>query len=63
MVATDANAGEHQSAMLAGVAKSTPLRRVSEPADIANVVAMVAGDAFRQVTAGYFAVDGGRLIG
>lgn len=62
LVPTDANAGEHQPAMIAGAEATTPLRRVSQPQDIADVVAFVAGDASRQVTGEYFSVDGGRSL-
>jgi len=63
LVPTDANAGEHQSAMIANAKATTPLRRVSLPQDVADAVAAFAGDATRQVTGAQVSVDGGRSLG
>lgn len=63
LVPTDANAGEHQASLIAAVAAATPLRRVSRPDDVADVVAMLASDLSRQVTGAYLSVDGGRSMG
>jgi 3-oxoacyl-[acyl-carrier protein] reductase len=63
MVPTDANAGPYQAAMIAGVERSVPLGRVSQPHDIANAVAMLAGDSARQITGASISVDGGHHPG
>ncbi|WP_424215737.1 SDR family NAD(P)-dependent oxidoreductase (plasmid) [Streptomyces sp. BI20] len=59
-VPTDANAGPGQEELAAAVAATTPLGRLTLPEDVAEVVAMLAGDATRRVTGTHVAVDGGR---
>jgi 3-oxoacyl-[acyl-carrier protein] reductase len=63
LVPTDANAGEHQAEWIAHAEAATPLGRVSRPQDIADAVALFAGDATRQVTGAHVSVDGGRGLG
>jgi 3-oxoacyl-[acyl-carrier protein] reductase len=63
LVPTDANAGEHRAAWIANAEAATPLRRVSQPEDIANAVVLLVSDLTRQITGGYVAVDGGRSMG
>lgn len=60
LVPTDANAGEYQAAMISAAEAATPLGRISRPDDVADVVAMLAGDMSRQITGACLNVDGGR---
>lgn len=50
---------EHEAA----VAAATPLGRIGEPDDIADVICFLAGDGARWVTGADIVVDGGQLIG
>ncbi|MBU3066365.1 SDR family oxidoreductase [Nocardia sp. NEAU-G5] len=63
LVATDANAGEHQQQWVEAAGAATPLRRISRPEDIAATVAMLASDAAAQITGARIDVDGGRSLG
>lgn len=50
---------EHEAAVAAG----TPLARIGEPADVADVICFLAGDGARWMTGSDVVVDGGQLIG
>jgi NAD(P)-dependent dehydrogenase (short-subunit alcohol dehydrogenase family) len=56
------SSGDHQASMIAAAVAATPLRRVSQPDDVAGVVALLASDMARQVTGVYLSVDGGRSM-
>jgi 3-oxoacyl-[acyl-carrier protein] reductase len=62
LVPTDANSGEHQASWIAVAEAATPLRRVSQPEDVAAVVVMLAGEGSRQVTGARINVDSGRSM-
>jgi 3-oxoacyl-[acyl-carrier protein] reductase len=63
LVPTDANAGEHQASWIAAAEAATPLRRISQPEDVAHAVALLASDTTRQITGAYLSIDGGRSLG
>ncbi len=62
MVPTDANAGPERDEAMTAIARNTPLRRVSEAADVAGVVVALASDLMRQVTGAVLPVDGGMTM-
>ncbi|HET6795271.1 MAG TPA: SDR family oxidoreductase [Acidimicrobiales bacterium] len=45
-----------------GIAKRTPLRRLGEPEDIANMATFLASDASSWITGQTFVVDGGAML-
>jgi NAD(P)-dependent dehydrogenase (short-subunit alcohol dehydrogenase family) len=47
--------------MLDTLAAASPLQRANEPADVAEVIAYLAGDAARSITGVVLAVDAGRV--
>ncbi|RAK27929.1 3-oxoacyl-[acyl-carrier protein] reductase [Actinoplanes lutulentus] len=60
--ATAARVGIAAEDMQAKAAEITPLRRVGQPSDIANVVAFLASDAASFITGQTIYVDGGRRL-
>ncbi|BBH68886.1 3-oxoacyl-ACP reductase [Actinoplanes sp. OR16] len=60
--ATAARVGVSSADMQAKAAEITPLRRVGQPSDIANVVAFLASDAASFITGQTIYVDGGRRL-
>ena len=60
--ATAARVGVSAADMQAKAAEITPLRRVGQPSDIANVVAFLASDAASFITGQTIYVDGGRRL-
>lgn len=54
---------EKHPARLEEAIKRTPLRRIAEPNDIADVVTFLASDAARHITGQTLVVDGGNTMG
>jgi 3-oxoacyl-[acyl-carrier protein] reductase len=63
ITATDMNADwRHGPEVLAHVATMSPLQRVGEPADIADIVAFLASDDARWITGQWIDATGGALV-
>jgi NAD(P)-dependent dehydrogenase (short-subunit alcohol dehydrogenase family) len=59
LIVTEGTAVNYQAGRQEERAKTVPLRRVGEPADIANVVSFLVSDQASYVTGQIVAVDGG----
>jgi NAD(P)-dependent dehydrogenase (short-subunit alcohol dehydrogenase family) len=53
---------EDPEAMMAGFISRHPIGHLGEPADVADMVAFLAGDHAKFVTGAEFVVDGGTLL-
>ncbi|MFX1763763.1 SDR family oxidoreductase [Paraburkholderia sp. A1RI-2L] len=59
----DAGPSPENAPAWAHAAKATPLGRVAEPADIAELIAFLRSDAARHITGQTIHVDGGLTLG
>ena len=59
LIVTEGTAVNYEGERREQRAQAVPLRRIGEPADIADVVAFLASDDARYATGGIFVIDGG----
>lgn len=63
VVPTDANAGEHQQAMIEAASAQSPLGRVTHAENVADAAVALSAGLTRNTTGAYLPVDGGATMG